>query len=67
MYAVLKGNVDAIIITGPMANSSWLVRKIVERVENIAEVKVYPGSDDIKTLALKALAVMHGEEEVLKY
>lgn len=67
MFAVLKGNVDAIIITGPIANSSWLVRKIVERVENMAQVTVYPGADDIKTLALKGLAILHGEEQVLKY
>jgi len=67
MFAVLAGNVDAIIITGPIANSSWLVRKIVERLENIAPVTVYPGSDDIKTLALKGLAVILGEDEVLKY
>lgn len=67
MFAVLKGDVDAVIVTGPMANSSWLVRKIVERVENMAQVTVYPGADDIKTLALKGLAVLHGEEEVLEY
>nr|MDA3953553.1 butyrate kinase [Bacteroidales bacterium] len=67
MYAVLEGKVDAIIITGSLANSSWLVRKIVKRIENIAEVTVYPGSDDIKTLALKGLAVLYGDEDVLDY
>lgn len=67
MYAVLVANVDAIIITGSLANSTWLVRKIVERIENIAPVTVYPGSDDIKTLAFKGLAALYGEEEVLEY
>lgn len=67
MFAVLAGNVDAIILTGSIANSSWFVRKIVERIEKIAPVTVYPGSDDIKTLALKGLAALYGDEEVLEY
>lgn len=67
MYTVLAASVDAIIITGPIANSSWLVRKILERVEKIAPVIVYPGSDDIKTLAHKGLEVLYGEEDVLNY
>jgi len=67
MYAVLKGNVDTILITGSIANSSWFVRKIVERVENIAPVTVYPGSDDIKVLALKGLDVLYGDEQVQSY
>ena len=67
MYAVLGGKVDAILITGSVANSSWLVRKIVERIESIAPVTVYPGSDDIKTLALKGLDVLHGDEDVREY
>ena len=67
MYTVLAGNVDAIIITGSIANSSWFVRKIIERIEKIAPVTVYPGSDDIKTLALKGLEALYGDEEVLEY
>ena len=67
MYAVLGGKVDAILITGSIAHSSWFVRKILERVEDIAPVSVFPGSDDIKTLALKGLDVLYGDEDVLEY
>ncbi|MFC2104257.1 butyrate kinase [Bacteroidota bacterium] len=67
MYAVLAGEVDSIIITGPIANSSWFVRKIVERIESIAPVMVYPGSDTIKTLAMKGLRVLYGEQDTEKY
>lgn len=67
MYAVLYGQVDAIIITGPMANSNWLVEKIVERVEHFGKIVVYPGSDDIETLAMKGVAVINGEHEVKEY
>ncbi|WP_462281249.1 butyrate kinase [Salinivirga cyanobacteriivorans] len=67
MYAVLYGQVDAIILTGPMANSEWLVKKIVDRVEHFGKIVVYPGSDDIETLAMKGVGVINGEEEVKKY
>lgn len=67
MYAVLSGEIDAIIITGPIANSSWFVRKIVERVEKIAPIQVYPGSDTIKILAMKGLRILYGEQDVEKY
>ncbi|PLX10785.1 MAG: butyrate kinase, partial [Marinilabiliales bacterium] len=67
MYAVLAGEVDSIIITGPVANSSWFVRKIIERVEKIAQVTVYPGSDTIEILAMKGLRILYGEQDVEKY
>ena len=64
MYAVLSGEVETIIITGPMANSNWLVRKIVERVEKMAPVTIYPGSDTIQILAMKGLRILYGEKDV---
>ncbi len=67
MFAVLAGEADAIIITGPMAKNEWLVEKITERVKKFAEISIYPGSDDIETLAFKALELMEGEDEVLEY
>ncbi len=67
MFAVLAGEADAILITGPMAKNEWLVQKITERVEKLAEISVYPGSDDIETLAFKGLGLMEGEEDVLEY
>lgn len=67
MYAVLAGEVDSVIITGPIANSTWFVRKIVERVEKIAPITLYPGSDTIETLAMKGLRVLHGEQDVETY
>lgn len=67
MFAVLSGEVDSIIITGPIANSSWFVRKIVERIDKIAPITIYPGSDTIETLAMKGLRVLYGEQDVEKY
>jgi butyrate kinase len=67
LYPVLNGEVDGILITGNVAHSQWFVRKITERVNKLAPIFVYPGSDDIGTLAKRGLSVINGEEDVLEY
>lgn len=58
--AVLKGDVDAILITGGMANSKKLTGWITERVSFIAPVHLYPGEFEIETLAANACDVLRG-------
>ncbi len=67
MATVLKGQVDAIALTGGLAGSKILVGWIRERVEFISPVEVFPGEDGMKALALGALRVMHGEERIMEY
>ncbi len=61
MGTVIKGEVDAILITGGMANSKFLVNLIIERVYKIGPVHVYPGEDELKALAMNGLMVVKGE------
>lgn len=61
MFPVLKGKVDAILITGGIANSKYFVNKIIERVYRIAPVHVYPGEDEMRALAMNGLMVLQGE------
>lgn len=65
--AVLKGEVDAILLTGGMAHSDYITQGIRERVQFIAPVHVYAGEDEMKALALNALAVLRGEREAKVY
>lgn len=65
--AVLKGKVDAIILTGGVAHNTKLMDKIDEMVRFIAPVKVYPGEDEMSALAENALAVISGKESPLEY
>lgn len=64
---VLKGKIDAICITGGLANSEMIVRLIKERVEWIAPILLFPGEEEMKALALGALRVLRGEEEAREY
>ncbi|MGH4120605.1 butyrate kinase [Clostridium sp.] len=65
--AVLKGDVDAIILTGGIAYGKPMVSYIKERVEFICPVVVYPGEDELLALAQGGLRVLSGEEKVREY
>lgn len=67
MCAVLSGQVDRIIITGAMAHSQWFVDMILGRVGSFAPVAVVPGEREMQALALGALRVLDGVEEVREY
>jgi butyrate kinase len=63
MAAVLEGKVDAVLLTGGMAHSERLVRRLRGYVEWIAPVAVYPGEDELRALAEGVFRVLDGEEE----
>jgi butyrate kinase len=67
MYAVLKGEVDAILITGGIANSNWFVHEIIQRIYRLAPAHVYPGEDEMEALAINGLNVITGMCEALEY
>jgi len=64
---VLKGSVDAVVITGGLAHSEMLVGLIIDRISFIAPVKVFPGEDELKALAAGGLRVLAGIEEAKNY
>lgn len=67
MAAVLKGKVDAILLTGGLAYSELLCGRISRRIEFIAPVKVYAGEDEMQALAEGAARVLKGEEKAKLY
>ena len=67
MATVLKGDVDAIILTGGIAYSDYIVKSISNRVEFIAPIEVYAGEDEMAAMALNANLLLKGELTSLKY
>ena len=72
MAAVLKGKVDAIVIAGNGAKNKGALANtfldwIKERVNFIAPITVYPGTDEMEALALGTLRVLKGKERALEY
>lgn len=67
MSCVLKGKVDAIIVTGGIAYNKAVVDKMEERAGFIAPFTVYPGEDELLALAQGALRLLNGEEKAMEY
>ena len=61
--AVLCGKVDAILLTGGMAHSDYIVSELRRRIGFLAPVYIFPGEDEMEALALNALAVLQGRRE----
>lgn len=67
MATVLRGKVDAIIITGGIAHDASLVKDIRRRISFITDIVVYPGEDETKALAEGAYRILLGEEKAQRY
>lgn len=65
--AVLQGKVDAILLTGGFAYDETLMSWVKSYVEHLSDVYVYPGEDEMLSLAQGAIRVLKGQEEVLEY
>jgi butyrate kinase len=61
MAAVLHGKVDAILLTGGIAFDKDFVEYVKLMTEFIAPVVVYPGEDEMKSLAMNGLMVLRNE------
>lgn len=65
--AVLKGKIDAILITGGIAYSDYVISRLKEYISFLAPVKIYPGEDEMGALATNALDALTGNLPVKQY
>jgi butyrate kinase len=61
MIAVLKGQVDAVILTGGIAYDKNVVGYIKDMIEPMAKVVVMPGENELEALAMNAQRVLEGK------
>lgn len=67
LATVVDGEVDAIIITGGIAQSKMITDWIQKRVKFIAHVEIVPGENELESLALGTLRVLKGQEKAHEY
>ena len=67
MSTVLKGKVDAILLTGGLVRFADLVDFIKDRCSFIAPIELYPGEVEQEAMAEAALKVMKGELKANTY
>jgi butyrate kinase len=61
MAVVLKGNIDAIILTGGVAYSPFITEYIIDMIQFLAPVEIYPGEDEMKALAYNGVLLWRNE------
>lgn len=67
MSPVFIEPIDAILITGTIANNKWFINKVIERVRKIAPVHIYPGEEVLDALAMNGWMIIKGETEIKEY
>ena len=67
MSVVLKGNVDAIILTGGLMRFADIKEMIEEYCGHIAPIYVYPDELEMEALSDGAIRVLSGQQEALRY
>ncbi|SFD52520.1 butyrate kinase [Lentibacillus persicus] len=67
MSTVLRGGIDAIVLTGGLAYGKQFVQMITDRIDWIADIVIYPGEDELEALNKGALRVLKGQEQAKTY
>ncbi|MGE5580370.1 MAG: butyrate kinase [Bacillota bacterium] len=67
MAAAYPEKVDAVVLTGGLAKSEAFVGKIMEQTSFLGRHLVYPGEDEMRSLAEGALRVLRGHESARTY
>lgn len=68
MSVSVNGNIDAIIITGGLANEEMVVDMIKKRIGFITgTILVYPGEDELAAMAEGVAGAIKGEIEIINY
>lgn len=64
---ILKGDVDAIFLTGGLAYGKYLTKWIKERTSFIAPIFVFPGEGEMQAMAEAGMRILIGKENAKEY
>jgi len=67
LAAVVNGKVDAVVLTGGLARSDFVVSEIKNRVSFLGRVIVYPGENELQALSEGVIEALKGNEEIQEY
>ena len=67
LYAVTRNNLDAIIITGGLAHNQDVLLPLLEYLEHLGDVVVYPGEDELEALNNNIILYFNGKLKLSEY
>lgn len=62
MASVLKGKIDAVVLTGPLCYSNVIAEEIKSRIDFLAPLHIFPGEDELENLALSGLELLRSKD-----
>ncbi|MBI9108196.1 MAG: hypothetical protein JEZ04_15710 [Spirochaetales bacterium] len=66
-YAVLKGDIDGIVITGGLAYDKTLIGWVLDFFRFMGTLFIYPGDNEMKALVGGVLISLRKEQKALNY
>ena len=63
----LKGNYEAILITGGIAHSRQFIEDLKEYIAFLGEIAIYPGEGEMEALAEAGFRAIHGQVPIKEY
>jgi len=67
LYAVTKGNLDTIILTGGLAYNQDIIQPLIEMIDHLGDITIYPGENELEALAFNMRAFLGGKISAKEY
>ena len=67
LAAVVSGNVDGIVLTGGLARDQRVVKEISDRISFLAPVLLFPGENELESLAVSVIEALSGKQDIREY
>lgn len=67
LFAVTRNNLDAIIITGGLAYNQDVLQPLLEYLDHLGEIVVYPGEDELEALNYNVINLYNGVTKLKTY
>ena len=67
LSSVVSGRVDAVVLTGGLAYNTRVVEEIKGRVAFLAPVMIFPGENELESMAMSVIEALEGREEIREY
>jgi len=67
MVVAMDGDLDAVVLTGGLANNEYIMERLQAKIAFLGKTVVVPGEDELRALALGCLRVLRGKETAKTY
>ncbi len=67
LHAATRGQLDAIILTGGLAYNQDIIQPLIETIDHLGDINIYPGENELESLAFNMRAYLEGRITAREY